>query len=173
MKKSNNLKNPILELVSKKTQLSIDACSGRQTLASAKKIFGRGISPNFKKWHTNKWDVATKKIGIEIYQQTKKGTSQEIFNSFDVDLDRLCLTQHQIRKFCEKNPARCGNYAVPFAMFLFKVKGNFFVCKVSPDFDALEMGTFSNGMMSADVSRWNDPPRSDSFFMHNIIVPKL
>ncbi|MCR4279879.1 MAG: hypothetical protein NUV82_00430 [Candidatus Komeilibacteria bacterium] len=59
-----------------------------------------------------------------------------MFGSLGADLDRLCLTQHQIKKLCKKhaNWLRADGYGT---FFLFKVEDRYFVARVRVYSDGL------------------------------------
>ncbi len=105
--------------------LIIPACDGTETLASAKDVFA-WIDPNFKNWETDKPGKATKKTTVNVYEMVKDATFARMFGSLGVDLDKLCLTQHQIKAFSENHlkwvrTDGCANFS------LFKVGDQFFV----------------------------------------------
>lgn len=107
----------------------IDACDGTETLATAKETFKAGIDSGSKNWGTNKADKATEETAVTIHEMVKDATFAQMFGSLGSDLDKLCLTQHQIKTFCEKNPnwLRSDGYGT---FFLFKADGQFFVADV-------------------------------------------
>ncbi len=118
-----------LKLLSGAETLMLDALDGKETLATAKEVFLSGIDGDFKNFGTNKPGIATKEQGVDVYEIVKDGTFAQVFSSLETDLDKLCLTQAQIKNFCKKHPQwlRQKSYAT---FFLFKVEGQFFVAYV-------------------------------------------
>lgn len=121
---------PILKLISGGERITISACDGTETLANAKNVFKSGIDPDFKNWGTDKSGQATAETAVEVHEMDKKdATFAQIFGSIGTDLDKLCLTQHQIKKLCAEHTGwlRQEGYAT---FFLFKDGSKFFVARV-------------------------------------------
>ncbi len=118
-----------LKLLSGAETLMLDALDGKETLATAKEVFPSGIDGDFKNWGTNKPGIATKEQAVDVHELVKDGTFAQMFGSLGTDLDKLCLTQSQIKNFCKKHPQwlRQNGYAT---FFLFKVEDQFFVAGV-------------------------------------------
>ncbi|MFA5095514.1 MAG: hypothetical protein WC447_02565 [Candidatus Paceibacterota bacterium] len=116
----------------------IDACDGSEILATANEIFKSGIDSDFKNWNTDKSGKATKETAVAVHEMVKDATFAQIFGSLGTDLDKLCLTQHQIKMFCKKysNRLRPDGYAT---FFLFKVEDQFFVACVIVNSDGLHV----------------------------------
>ncbi len=120
---------PYLKMLSGAETLMLDALDGKETLATAKEVFPSGIDGEFKNWGTNKAGIATKEQAVDVHELVKDGTFAQMFGSLGTDLDKLCLTQAQIKNFCKKHPnwLRKDGYAT---FFLFKVEDQFFVAFV-------------------------------------------
>jgi len=133
--------NSITLLLSKGESIIIDACEGKETLADAKDVFKSGIDPDFKNWNTNKPSKNTEETAVQVHEIVKDSTSVQMFGSLGTDLDKLCLTQSQIKNFCKKhsNWLRTDGYAT---FFLFKVDNQFFVARVRVDSDGLCVHVF-------------------------------
>lgn len=131
--------NQILRLLSKGQSIIIDACDGTETLANARDVFPSGIDPDLKRWGTDKAGRATEETAIQVHEMIKDATYAQMFGSLGTDLDKLCLTQHQIKNFCKKNPnwLRQDGYAT---FFLFKVNDQFFVADVGVGSVGLDVG---------------------------------
>ncbi|MFM7088394.1 MAG: hypothetical protein ACKOW9_02600, partial [Candidatus Paceibacterota bacterium] len=125
-----------LKLLSGAETLMLDALDGKETLATAKETFPSGIDGDFKNWGTNKPGVATKEQAVDVHELVKDGTFAQMFGSLGTDLDKLCLTQSQIKNFCKKHPQWLRqNGSATF--FLFKVEDQFFVALVGVLSDGL------------------------------------
>jgi hypothetical protein len=100
--------------------LMLDATDGTEVL--------KDINFDFQEREPNEPYIATKEQAVDHYEILKEGTFAQIFGSFGVDLDRLCLTQSQINNFCEKH-SYCLSLHVnrPGTYFLFRFKDTFFV----------------------------------------------
>lgn len=151
-----------LSLLSGAETLMLDALDGKETLATAKEVFTSGIDGDLKKWGTNKPDIATKETAVDVHQLVKNATFAQMFGSLGTDLDKLCLTQSQIKNFCKKhsNWLRKDGYAT---FFLFKIKNQFFVADVDVDPDGLYVYVHrfeSDSVWSAESS-------------HRIVAPQL
>lgn len=154
--------NIILKLVSKGQSLIIDSCDGKETLADAKDLFKSGISEDFKKWGTNKPSVSTEDTAVQVSEMVKDATFVQMFGSLGTDLDKLCLTQHQIKLFCKKSMGwlRTEGYAT---FFLFKAEDQFFVANVGVSSDGL--GVFMHRLEDHNV--WS------AKYAHRVVVPQL
>ena len=154
--------NEFLQLISKNEEIIIDACDGTHLFADAKETFKLGIHGDFKNWDINKPGKSTQKTAMQVHETAKGATFAQMFDSFGVDLDKLYLTQHQIKIFCEvhKNWLRTGGYG---NFFLFKVDSQFFVARVY-----VESGELGVDVYLFEFSYvWNADNR------HRVIVPKL
>lgn len=83
-----------------------------------------------------------------------------MFGSLGTDLDKLCLTQHQIKTFCEvhKELLRKDGYAT---FFLFKVDEQFFVVDVY----------VRSGGLRVHVHRFERGNVWDAESSHRVVVP--
>lgn len=130
-----------LQLLSGAETLMLDALDGKETLATAKEVFPSGIDGDFKNWGTNKAGIATKEKAVDVHELVKDGTFAQMFGSLGTDLDKLCLTQSQIKNFCKKHQSwlRKDGYAT---FFLFKVEDQFFVAGVNVLSDGLSVRVY-------------------------------
>ncbi len=128
--------NSITRLLSKGESIIIDACEGKENLADAKDVFKSGIDSDFKNWNTNKPSKNTEETAVQVHEIVKDSTFVQMFGSLGTDLDKLCLTQSQIKNFCKKhsNWLRTDGYAT---FFLFKVDDLFFFASVDVYSDGL------------------------------------
>ena len=128
----------ILKLLSGGKTIIVDACDGSETLANAKEVFKYWIDPDFENWGTNKPGKMTAETAVAVHEIVKDSTFSQIFSSLGTDLDKLCLTQHQIKVFCKKHSKwlRADGYAT---FFLFKEDEQFFVASVGVDSDGLRV----------------------------------
>jgi len=159
----NKKDDSILKLLSKGESIVIDACDGSETITDAKEVFKSYIDSNFKNWGINKPGKATEETAVAVHEMVKDATFAQIFGSLGTDLDKLCLTQHQIKNFCKKhsNWLRVGGYAT---FFLFKAEDQFFVARV---------GVLSGGLgvrvsgIERDAYVWG------AMYAHRVVVPQL
>ena len=151
-----------LKLLSGAETLMLDALDGKETLATAKETFPSGIDGDFKNWGTNKPGIATKEQAVDVHELVKDGTFAQMFGSLGTDLDKLCLTQAQIKNFCKKHPQwlRQNGYAT---FFLFKVEDQFFVAHVNVD----------SGGLRVDVFRFGSDRVWNTENSHRVVVPQL
>ena len=152
----------ILKLISEAHEIIIETCDGSQTIATAKETFKSGIDSDFKSWGTNKAGASTEKTPVQVHEMVKDATFAQMFGSLGIDLDKLCLTQHQIKTFCEvhKEWLRKDGYAT---FFLFKVDEQFFVASVHVSSDGLYVRVCRFG----DDRVW----RAENFL--RMVVPQL
>jgi hypothetical protein len=79
--------------------IELDASNGHETLAAAKDLFGDRIYGAKERGPCK----PTKKTLTAVYEMIENGSYQEIFGGFGENLERLCLTEDQIVKFCRKH----------------------------------------------------------------------
>lgn len=152
----------ILRLLSGGETITIAPCDGTQTLAKAKETFPSGIDSDFKNWKLDKAGNATEETAVQVYEVAKDATFAKMFGSLGSDLNKLCLTQHQIKTFCEKHSSwlRTDGYAT---FFLFKVEDQFFVADVDVDPGGLFVYAFRFG----DGFEWHAENQ------HRLVSPQL
>jgi hypothetical protein len=117
-----------------KEKISIDSCNGKETLAKAKDVF-KDIDESFTTWNIDKPDTATKKTPVQVYEMPKFSEFWEEYKKLSKDLNKLSLTQHQIKNFCRKNSKWLNDNDA--TLFLFKVKDKFYIAFVYVDPDGL------------------------------------
>lgn len=101
-----------------------------KTISQAKNVFTGWMDSDFKNYGTDVAVEDSKAQTIEVYEQEKNGTLQDIFGSFgDTNLDSLCLTQGQIIDIV-KNHSDILLQDGWYNFFLFKVGSEFFVARV-------------------------------------------
>lgn len=155
-------KSDFLRLLSGTGDIIIAPCDGTQTLAQAKDVFKSGIDPDFKNWKLDKQGLSTEETAVQVYELAKDATFAKMFGSFGTDLDKLCLTQHQIKAFCENYSRflRTDGYAT---FFLFKAEDQFFVARV---------GVRSDGLCVLAL-RFEYDREWPADSQHRVVVPQL
>jgi hypothetical protein len=153
---------PILKLISGGQGLVLDACDGTKIIANAKKTFPFGIDSDFAGWKADEPGQPTPATIPNVYEMTKNATFSQMFGFLNVDVSKLCFTQHQIIDFVEKYPnwLRNNGYAT---FFLFKAYGHCFVAGVDVDSDGLYV--FVDRFGGGNV--WSADGR------HRVVVPQL
>ena len=120
--------NDRLKLISENDPLVLDPTNGQETLARANDAF-RYVDSNFEHWSCDLPGPPTEETPVQVYEMVRDSTFQEMFGSFGVPLDRLALTQAQIKQFARRYPdwlKKGGNGT----FFLFEVGDAFFVAAV-------------------------------------------
>lgn len=139
----------------------IDALDGTETLATAQEVFRAGIDGDFVRWGTNKPGIATREQAVDVHKLVKHGTFAQMFGSLGVDLNMLCMSQAQIKKFCREHAALLSK--TDATLFLFKSDEQFFVAHVLVDSGGLYVRV---GRFACDGG-WG-PAGS-----HRMVVPRL
>ena len=138
------------------TPLKLKALSGKTNIVKAEDVFSRYISFEFKNWGLNQESQSTKKTkGILVYEIIKNATLSQMFGSLNDDLDKLCLTQHQIVQFCQEYPGILrGSRAI---FFMFKENGEFFFARVNEG-DGLSVRSlrFNDNKVHSDTSSYDE-----------------
>lgn len=122
--------NPILRLLSADKVITLVPCDGTETLAQAKDVFPSGIDSDFKNWKLDKLGNVTGETAMQVHELVQDATFAKMFGSLGSDLDRLCLTQHQIKTFCEQHSSWLRTDGCYATLFLFKENNEFFVAGV-------------------------------------------
>lgn len=150
----------ILKLLSGTEKITIDACDGTETIANAKEVFPSGIDGKFNNWGTNKPSVSTKETEVQVYEMVDNAKFARMFSSLGTNLDKLCLTQAQIKNFCKKhcNWLRQEGYST---FFLFKVEDQFFVANVR----------VSSVGLNVLLCRFEDEDVWNSGYLPRLVVP--
>jgi hypothetical protein len=131
-----------LTLISGKEPLVLSQTDGQETLAGATDVF-RYIDSNFEHWNCDVAGPPTKEVLVQVYEVVRDSTFQEMFGGFGVVLDRLALTQAQIKQFVKRHPGwlkEGGN-------------GTFFLFNVGDEFFVAAVYLFSDGRLGTRVRR--------------------
>jgi len=152
----------ILKLISGSENLIIEKLDGQKYIGRAKEVFKSYIDSDFNGWGLNEAGEATGETSAQVYELTADAIFAKMFTSLTGDLDKLCLSQNQIIRFCEKHPnwLRQEGYAT---FFLFKMNGEYFVAYVR----VLGDGLF------VDVRRFARDRVWDAEYRHRLVVPQL
>jgi hypothetical protein len=131
-----------LKLISGDKKITVAATDGTETLANTNDVFYY-IDNDFRNWGTNVAGKRTVETTVQVYEMIKDGNFSQIYGGFGENLDRLCLSQAQIKVFCRDHRGwlRKEGYG---SFFLFKVGTEFFVASVR---------VYSDGYLYADVDR--------------------
>jgi hypothetical protein len=154
--------NKRLRLISGREQLILRPTDGEDTLARATDVFSY-IDSNFKNWACDVEGQATEETPVQVYEMVENSTLHTMFGGFEVEADRLSLTQAQTKQFVKQYPdwLKKGGNAT---FILFKVGSEFFVAAVY---------LFSDGRLGVRVRRLS----LDRIFVakkrHRLVLPKL
>ncbi|HUD04093.1 MAG TPA: hypothetical protein VMR73_01210 [Candidatus Paceibacterota bacterium] len=118
-----------LKLISGGKSIVIGETDGKETLAKAKDLFTGFLDGDFKAYGTDHPAAPTKAMPVEVYEMVENADFRKLFGGFQTELDKLCLTQAQIKSFVKNHSdwLRKDGYAT---FFLFKVEDKFFVAVV-------------------------------------------
>ncbi len=152
----------MLRLISAGSSIVIDVVDGSEILSKAKEMFV-WIDSDFIGYGADEAGSATKETPVAVYEMVENATFAQMFGSLNSDLDKLCLTQDQIKNFVKKyrNWLRTDGYGT---FFLFKSKNNFFVAYVY---------LFSGAGLEVCVYRFGRDFVWRVECRHRIVVPQL
>lgn len=149
-----------------KSSIILSPCDGSGKLLEAKEVFTAGIyypNPDFAKSIIDKNQVIkTKKTKVRVYEVIKNSTLAQMFGCFETEIERLCLTQHQIKKFC-KNHSKWLEYSCMANFFVFKCGGKVAVAWVGVNLAGLNI----------QFRQLNDEEVFLGIYRHRLIVPQL
>lgn len=105
--------------------------TGSETIAQAKNVFPGYIDSDFVNWSLDEPDDPTGPQEMQVDELVVDGRLKVIFEGYGVLLNRLCLTQNQIKRFCTeyRGDLRTEGYAT-FFLTKRKKDGKFFVVYV-------------------------------------------
>lgn len=159
---SIELKTSHLTCISLGKDTVLDPTDGTETIANAKDVFPDYIDSDFKNWGLDVPAEATKRVKTHVFEMTQDGDFKAIFGSFGENLDRLCLTQAQIKQFCKKHAKwlRTDGY------------GTFFLFKVGKDYFVADVDVYSDGLY-VHVFRLSYDYVWDAGYRPRVVVPQL
>ena len=102
-------------------RLKLKATGGTRYVGKEKKVFPGYIDGDFQNWGLNVTSQATPEMDVRVEEQDRDGKFLDIYHSVSLDLNQLCLSQHQIVDFVVEYESwlRTDGYAT---FFLFKEK---------------------------------------------------
>ncbi|MCF7794873.1 hypothetical protein K9M50_00740 [Patescibacteria group bacterium] len=108
--------------------ITIEETNGEKTISESKDVFKSWLDAYFEEWGLNKKQKETEETTVEVLEMVKDADYRTMFSSLSENIDKLCLTQHQIVNFCE-NHKNClhPDWAT---FFLFKENDNYYVANV-------------------------------------------
>ncbi len=128
MKKVVKEKPVRTRVISLDEPLILEETGGQETLAQATDVFGH-IDPDFKNWDTDVVGERLPQTELVAHEIVRDSTVTQMFESLASDLNKLCLSQEQIKLFTRKYRTWLP-VAGCFTFFLFKVGEEFFVARV-------------------------------------------
>lgn len=150
-----------LKLISGGESLILDAVDGTEILTNAKEMFA-WIDSDFNDWGAHEPGKPTAETTVDVYEMAKDATFSQMFSELNVDVSKLCLTQHQIKNFVKKHQwLRTGGYGT---FFLFKSNGVFFVARVYFS---------SDDGLHVHVSRFESSDVWYAGCRHRLVIPRL
>ncbi len=175
----NGVKSEFLKLISGDEILILNECDGSKGLADANDVFN-WIDHDFVNYGADQKGSATGKTKVRVHEMAEDGTFAQMFgylfgvspDGMDVaefvrqyrgELNKLCLTPHQIRNFQMeyRNWLWTDGNAT---FFLFESNSEFFVARVS---------VYSGGSLYVFVSRFEDSRVWRAGRRHRVVVPQL
>lgn len=163
IKSTEPAKNSHLTELYREEEIFVDECGGTKEsgLHYAGDLFTGYLSSNLKDWNLINAQPKTEKAEVKVFEMHKDGDYKAIFGSFNKDLDTLCMTQAQIKNFCEKNKdkLRKNGYAT---FFLFKEGDQFFVAGVH---------FYGGGQLCLIVDKFSDGNVWGAVGQHRVVVP--
>lgn len=162
---------PILRLISKGANLVIDSTDGTEMFTKIDDLFIWGIDDvlnlRTSPAHFNRgFDEASEPTGetpVDIYELVRDASFDTMFRSVSDNLNALCLTQSQIKRFCVKYRSLLAPSGKGTA-FLFKSKKKFFVIDVAfPGYYRLYAYIYR---LESNLVQQGD-------FRHRVVVPQL
>lgn len=155
-------KKAILKLISGNEQLTVDAADGTEILADANGVFD-DIEGDFRNWGADETGVATEETDVDVYEMEQDANFAQMAASVSSDVEKLCLTQAQIKGFARKHRTwlQQNGYAT---FFFFKSHGEIFVAIVLVG---------SDGSLRCGVRRFVRSVVWSADYRRRVVVPQL
>lgn len=131
----------ILNLISGTGVLKIDAICRNYSIFEAQGVFNRGIDYQFMDFFLNQSIESTGETSVQIFEIVRDSTFLDLFNSFEVELELICLTKNQIINFCIKYP-ECLRQDDFMTFFLGKTESRYFIAGVFRNINGLSIYLF-------------------------------
>ena len=159
---AENIVGP-LKLISGDKKIVLQKTDDQELLAEADDIFN-DIDPDFKNYGCNVKGAKSKptaKTAVQVYELVKDATFQQMFGAFGENLDRLCFSQSQIKKFVRNHREMLAlNW---WTSFLFKVEEEFFVARVS---------RYNSGILGVHVYYFSDKYVWNGGYGNRLVIPQ-
>jgi len=107
--------------------------------------------------------AATEATPVHVYEIVNDATFKQMFGSLNADVDKVCLTQAQIKGFIKKHHQWLRRYDCS-TLFLFKSHGKFFVAQVCIS---------SSGKLALDAYWLENLHLWDAECCHRLVAPQL
>ncbi len=161
---------PYLKRISGGKKVSIGASDGKDTLAKAQDVFKAWVDDDFENWDLDIPGEPTEETDVEVHELVRDGTFANIYASTETELESLCLSQAQIKKFCKESPdwLRTEGYGT---FFLFKKNKklpasleNLFVARVD---------VLGDGQLGVGAVRFSYGLVWSCEYRHRFVLPQL
>jgi hypothetical protein len=159
---AKNAMNERLRLISGREQLILTPTDGDDTLARATDVFSY-IDSNFQNWACDVEGQGTEETPVQVYEMVENSTFQNMVDGLEVEADRLCLAQAQIKQFVKRYPdwlKKGGN-------------GTFFLFKAGNEFVVAAVYFFSDGRLGVRARRFSLDRILLAKKRHRLVVPQL
>ncbi len=152
----------LLRLISGGEYLVVDSVDGSELLADIRCV---DVDSNFRKLGLDQPGRSTPATRVHVYEMaTYNASFSSMFGSLNSNMEKLCLTQHQIKNFRAKYPGWFEEYGSA-VFFLLKSYGQFFVIELDSRWD----GKLVNNVYRLENSGYS----WDSARRHRLVVPQL
>ena len=122
--------NPYVKCISSGDRLMIDALDGHKFFKDAGDIFEFiDLTFSINKHYDDKSVIATSETEVVVSEVVKECNLFKLFDSFDINMQKIWFTEHQIICFVKKYPhwIQTGGFGT---LFLFQYKGEFLVANI-------------------------------------------
>ncbi|MFH1454769.1 MAG: hypothetical protein ABIF22_00350 [bacterium] len=138
------MKNNYLKCISAGEKIVLDPIESKELIITARDKFDFVfVSASYG---FNVPDKPTEKTEVEVLEIIKNGTLRDIFKSFGKNINRLCLTQSQIKQFSEKYVEWFLDNKGTF--FLLKGKNQIFILYVRRNFGMMYIDMCDYGIVN-------------------------
>ncbi len=162
MEMANNIQGCMKRILEKEI-ITIPKTSGKENLVHAKDVFTGWIDPNFEAYGCDVESKPTHEAIVEVFELIEECDFGQIFGGFNMSLDKLCLTQHQIKLFVKshRNKLRVGGF------------GTFFMFKAGEEYFVAHVNFSSDGRLKVRAYRYSNNHMWHAENRHRLIVPQL
>lgn len=150
----------ILRRIYADEKIIVPACDAEDELPTDKKLFPGYLSSDFANWE-DKSNLTSPETEAVVTEMQRNAKFPPMFNSLNSDLDKLCWSKNQIKKFVIKNRDKLHP----------KGWATFFLCKIDGDYRVAYVCWDSPGGLRVVVYHFDVDDAWDAADRYRVVAP--